>query len=45
MVNLKIKPVPYLHVVQFYETDCWANLDETFFIEHNLISVDEKGLH
>lgn len=26
---LKIKPIPYLHVVQFYETGCWANLDET----------------
>lgn len=28
---LKIKPIPYLHMVQFYQTDCWANLDETLF--------------
>lgn len=32
-------------MVQFYKTHWWANLDETFFIKRNLISVDEKGLH
>ena len=29
---LKIKPIPYLHMVQFYEADCWANLGATFLL-------------